>query len=250
MPMSPNFWRTGFVAAIAIACGMGAKPIAVCLRTPTTYRSIDAVMYRSIDSSIQRSNDRSISDGTMDRWTDGPIPASVALGQRGGGRGAVQVMTLTTAGWTDGGAIALKYTQAGEEVSPPLAWSGAPTPTTSFVLIVHDIDAMRGNDDMLHWLVWNIPGTATGLPEHVPHGPELPGGMRQISATGPYYRGPAAPASGPAHHYVFELYALDTTIDVQPAAASPAETRAAVVAAMAGHIRGKASLVGLYKRGS
>ena len=64
------------------------------------------------------------------------------------------------------------------------------------------------------------------------------------------YRGPAAPASGPAHHYLFELYALDSTIDVQPVGASPADTRTAVVAAMAGHIRGKATLVGLYKRGS
>jgi phosphatidylethanolamine-binding protein (PEBP) family uncharacterized protein len=83
------------------------------------------------------------------------------------------------------------------------------------------------NDDTLHWLVWNIPGKATSLPEHVPHGPELPDGMRQISATGPYYRGPAAPASGPPHHYVFELYALDSMIDVQPVGASPADTRTA-----------------------
>ena len=71
---------------------------------------------------------------------------------------------------------------------------------------------------------------------------------RQISATGPNYRGPAAPASGPPHHYVFELYALDTTIDVAAVGASPAETRAAVMAAMAGHVRGKGVLVGLFKR--
>ena len=171
-------------------------------------------------------------------------------GQRGGGRGAVAVMTLATTGWTDGGTVALKYTQAGDEVSPPLTWSGAPETTVSFVLIVRDLDAMRGNDDTLHWLVWNIPGKATSLPEGIPHGSQLPDGTRQISATGPYYRGPAAPASGPPHHYVFELYALDSVIDVPPVGASPAETRTAVMAAMAGHIRGKASLVGLFKRGS
>ena len=171
-------------------------------------------------------------------------------GQRGGGRGGVVVMTLTTTGFTDGGTVALKYTQAGDEVSPPLTWSGAPEATASFVLIVRDLDAMRGNDDTLHWLVWNIPGNATSLPEHVTHGPELADGTRQISATGPYYRGPAAPASGPPHHYVFELYALDSKVDVPPVGASPADTRTAVMAAMAGHIRGKASLVGLFKRGS
>lgn len=169
-------------------------------------------------------------------------------GQRGG-RGRAQVMTLTTTGWTDGGAIPIKYTQAGDEVSPPLAWKDAPANTASFVLIVHDLDAATGTgvDDVLHWMVWGIPGATTSLPEGVPQGPQLADGMRQISVTGPYYRGPGAPATGPAHHYVFELFALDTTIDVAPVGASPAETRAAVVAAMAGHVRGKGVLTGMFR---
>ena len=104
------------------------------------------------------------------------------------------------------------------------------------------------HDDLLHWLVWRIPGTARELAEGIPQGSQLPDGTRQISGTGPYYRGPAAPATGPAHHYVFELYALDATIDVPAVGASPAETRAAVVAAMATHVRGKAVAVGLFKR--
>ena len=173
-------------------------------------------------------------------------------GQRGGGggrgRGAIQVMTLASPAWPDGASMPRKYTQAGEDVSPPLAWSGAPEGTASFVLIVHDLDAAVGTDDILHWMVWNIPGTATGLPEQVPQGPTLVDGSRQISATGPNYRGPGAPAAGPAHHYVFELYALDAPIDVPAVGASPAQTRAAVMAAMAGHIRGKAACVGLFKR--
>jgi phosphatidylethanolamine-binding protein (PEBP) family uncharacterized protein len=77
---------------------------------------------------------------------------------------------------------------------------------------------------------------------------QLPDGTRQISATGPYYRGPGAAASGPAHHYLFELFALDTTLDVPAVGASPSNTRAAVAAAMAGHVRGKAAYVGLFKR--
>jgi Raf kinase inhibitor-like YbhB/YbcL family protein len=170
---------------------------------------------------------------------------------RGGGRGrAVRVMTLESKAFPDGGTIPTRYAQPGAELSPPLAWSGTPDSITSFVLVVHDIDAATGNglDDVLHWMVWNIPASATGLPEGVHPGPQLPDGARQISVTGPYYRGPAAPASGPVHHYVFELFALDTMLDVPAVGASPSATRAAVVAAMAGHVRAKAARVGLFRR--
>jgi hypothetical protein len=159
-------------------------------------------------------------------------------------------MTLTSSAWSDGGAIPAKYTQAGEDISPPLAWSHVPQGAASFVLIAHDLDAAAGNgtDDILQWMLWNIPATATTLREGAPALAQLPDGTRQISATGPYYRGPGAPAAGPVHHYVFELYALDVTIDVPAVGASPAQTRAAVIAAMAGHVRGKAACVGLFKR--
>ena len=182
-----------------------------------------------------------------------PAPTPPAGAQRGGGnrgRGGVQILTLSTTAWADGAQIPVKYSQAGEEVSPPLTWTAPPDGTQSFVLIAHDLNAAIGNgtDDLLHWMVWNIPSTATGLPEHVPQGPELPDGSRQISATGPYYRGPAAPASGPVHYYVFEIYALDAKLDVAAVGAAPAATRAAVVAAMAGHVRGKAVYTGLFRR--
>jgi len=184
-----------------------------------------------------------------------PPPANPApAGQRGGGRGrgGVQVMALTSSAWRDGGEIPAMYTQAGDDMSPPLQWSGAPEGIASYALVVHDVDAALGSgtDDLLHWLVWNIPATVTSFHEHSPSMSQLPDGTRQISATGPYYRGPGAPASGPAHHYIFELFALDTTIDVPAVGASPPATRAAVAAAMAGHVRGKAVLVGLFKRKS
>ena len=185
----------------------------------------------------------------------GPPAAPGQPGQRGGGgrgRGPVQVMTLASVAWPDGGVIPAKYTQAGEEISPALSWSNAPEDAASFVLIVHDLEAAAGNatDDILHWMLWNIPASATSLPESVPRGSQLPDGTRQISATGPNYRGPGAPASGPAHHYVFELFALDTMLDVPAVGASPPQTRAAIAAAMGGHVRGKASYVGLFKRRS
>jgi hypothetical protein len=177
--------------------------------------------------------------------------AAVPAGQRGGGRGrgGVQAMTLTSA-WPDGGQIPVKYTQAGADVSPELGWSNVPEGAASFVLIVHDVDAAIGSgpDDILHWMVWNIPATVASLREGVPGRSQLPDGTRQISATGPYYRGPGAAASGPAHHYLFELFALDSMLDVPAVGASPPGTRAAVVAAMAGHIRGKGVYVGLFRR--
>ena len=158
-------------------------------------------------------------------------------------------MTLTSTAFADGGSIPRKYTQAGDQTSPPLAWGNVPDGVTSFVLIVHDIDAATapGTDDTLHWMLWNIPAATRSLPEGVPSADQLPDGARQISATGPYYRGPGAAAAGPAHHYVFELFALDATIAVPAVGAQPAQTRAAVVAAMAGHVGGKAVYVVLFK---
>jgi Raf kinase inhibitor-like YbhB/YbcL family protein len=192
------------------------------------------------------------------------IPPGGAPPGRGGGRGGrgggggrgrgIQVMTLTSSAFTDGGRIPAKYAQPGNDVSPPLSWTGAPDSTASFVLIVHDVDATSegrggaGFDDLLQWMVWNIPGSAQSLAEGIAQGSQLADGARQISATGPYYRGPAAPASGPPHHYLLELYALDTQLDVPAVGAQPAATRAAVVTGMLGHVRGKAVLVGTFRR--
>jgi Raf kinase inhibitor-like YbhB/YbcL family protein len=165
-------------------------------------------------------------------------------------RRAVDVMTLASPAWPEGGRIPAKHTQAGGEISPSLEWSGVPDGTVSFVLLVHDLHSgvQSGPDTLLHWLVWNIPGTARSLPEGLPHGDELEDGSRQISATGPYYRGPGAPAAGPAHHYVFELFALDARLDVPAVGQSPAATRAAVMAAMQGHVIGKGAYVGAFRR--
>lgn len=172
-----------------------------------------------------------------------------AQGAGAGGQPPRPAMTLTTTAWPDGGQIPAKYTQAGEQVSPALTWTNVPPGTVSFVLHMRDPDVarMRTTEDQVHWLVWNIPGTATGLPENVPKGAELPDGSRQISASGPVYRGPGAPATGPMHHYTFEVYALDTKLDVQPGA-DAWETRTNIWKAMNGHILGKAVYVGLFRR--
>jgi Raf kinase inhibitor-like YbhB/YbcL family protein len=105
----------------------------------------------------------------------------------------------------------------------------------------------RTTEDQAHWVVWNIPATATGLPEGVPRGSQLADGSYQISVTGPVYRGPGAGATGPMHHYMFEVYALDTKLDVMPGT-DAFETRARVFSAMQGHVLGKAVYGGLFRR--
>jgi hypothetical protein len=182
-----------------------------------------------------------------------PAPGGApARGGGGRGRGAVQVMTLTVP-WPAGGEIPVKYTQAGDELSPALAWDNVPDTASSFVLLVHDVSAAAGTgtDDVLHWMVWNIPGAWRSLPEGVPQGSPLPDGVRQLSVSGPYYRGPGAPASGPAHHYLFELFAIEgdvTSPPVPPQGTSVAQARQAIVESMAGRIRGKAVAAGWWKR--
>ena len=158
-------------------------------------------------------------------------------------------MTLTTSAWPDGDPIPVKYTQAGDQVSPELKWTNTPPGTVTFLLHMHDPDVARNKttDDQVHWLVWNIPGTATGLPENVPKGADLPDGSHQTSASGPVYRGPGAPATGPQHHYTFEIYALDIKLDITPGA-DAFETRTKVMQAVQGHVLGKAVYAGLFRR--
>jgi len=165
-------------------------------------------------------------------------------------------MVLTIPAWPDGTLIPAKHTQAGDQISPELKWTNVPEGTMSFVVNMLDPDVAQQRSPITqpHWIVWNIPATATGLPEGVPSGAVLPDGTHQISASGPQYRGPGAAASGPLHHYTFEVYALDVKLDeVQPSTNSmpllaALETRDAVFAAMKGHVLGKAVYVGLFKR--
>ncbi len=105
-------------------------------------------------------------------------------------------MTLTIPGFPDGSQIPVKFSQAapgvavGEGTSPAMNWANVPAGTQSFFLHMHDMDLARNKttDDQAHWVVWNIPATAAGLPEGVPKGSQLPDGSYQISATGPMYR--------------------------------------------------------------
>ena len=136
----------------------------------------------------------------------------------------------------------MPYTCDGKDISPELAWSGAPDGTKSFALICDDPDAPVGT--WVHWVVYNIPSHATGLPKGVPTIKELPDGTRQ--GINDFHRigyGGPCPPRGPAHRYFFKLYALDTKLDLPPGA-----TKEQVLEAMKGHVLGEAQLMGKYER--
>jgi Raf kinase inhibitor-like YbhB/YbcL family protein len=161
---------------------------------------------------------------------------------------AVPGLTLTSPAFEDGSIIPAKFTQSVPDfVSPTLQWTNVPPNTVSFVLIAHDPDVAleKKIGDVLHWMAFNIPGTATGLPEAVPANAMLPDGTVQAKnrrgAIG--FLGPGAPAVGPYHHYTFELFALDTKLSLGADA-----TRADVLAAIDGHILGKGVLVGRFHK--
>jgi Raf kinase inhibitor-like YbhB/YbcL family protein len=179
------------------------------------------------------------------------VALGAALAQDKGGKAKAPPapgMTLTSPDLTDGGIIPNKFTQADPmPVSPKLDWTNVPMGTVSFVLILHDPDVAIGKnpEDVLHWMAFNIPGTATGLAGGQPTTATLPDGTVQAKNRGGNagYMGPGMGAQGPYHHYTFELFALDLKLPLGPDA-----TRDDVYKAMTGHILAKAILAGRFHR--
>jgi Raf kinase inhibitor-like YbhB/YbcL family protein len=129
---------------------------------------------------------------------------------------------VTSSAFTQGHPIPKKYTGEGEDVSPPLAWSEVPEKTKEFVLLCDDPDAPRA-EPWVHWVIYNIPPIAKGLPEGVPRKTRLkepPGALQgknswpDAEAIG--YRGPMPPPGHGVHHYYFKLYALDAHVALEP----------------------------------
>ena len=151
-------------------------------------------------------------------------------------------LTLTSTAFDPGAEIPQKHTCAGADRSPALNWTGAPAATKSFVLIADDPDAPVGT--WVHWVVYDLPASTSGLPEGVPATDSLSGGGRQgtndFRKTG--YGGPCPPPGKP-HRYFFKLYALDAPTNLKPHA-----TKAEVLRAIEGHILAQAELMGTYKR--
>ncbi len=152
-------------------------------------------------------------------------------------------MTLGSTAFAHNGAIPKRYTCDGDDISPPLAWSGVPAGAKSLALIVDDPDApdpAAPRMTWVHWVLYDIPPTTTALPEAVK---SLPAGARSglndWKRTG--YGGPCPPIG--RHRYFHKLYALDTVLK-----GLDRPGKAALEKAMQGHILAQAELVGTYKR--
>jgi len=163
--------------------------------------------------------------------------------QKKGGRN--MSLKLTSSAFVHEGEIPALYTCQGKDISPPLAWSGVPEGTKSLALIVDDPDAPDPKAPKMtwvHWVLYNIPPTATGLPEGVKPA-DLPKGTKQGKNDWKRlgYGGPCPPIG--RHRYFHKLYALDTVL---PDLGEP--TKAELEKAMQGHILATAQLMGTYQK--
>jgi Raf kinase inhibitor-like YbhB/YbcL family protein len=144
--------------------------------------------------------------------------------------------TLSSGAFEEGGAIPRRHTCEGEDLSPPLAWSGEPEGTRSLALVVDDPDAPGRT--FLHWLAWGLAPEAGGLGE----GEAAPAeGTNAFGSTG--YRGPCPPPGHGPHRYFFRLRALDAAVEVQAGAG-----RDELEGAIRDHLLGSAELMGTYER--
>lgn len=164
------------------------------------------------------------------------------FGMHFGAAGAgAEEMKLTSPAFEEGGSIPLKYTCDGDDISPPLLWTGVPKNAAALALIVDDPEAPRGA--FVHWVLYNIPVKDRGLPEGVTRSGDLGDGTMQgqndFKETA--YGGPC-PRFG-THRYHFKLYALSSTL-----AKRPARLKSELLKAMEGRIIAEAHLTGTYTR--
>jgi Raf kinase inhibitor-like YbhB/YbcL family protein len=154
--------------------------------------------------------------------------------------------TLVSPAFGAGARIPVRHTADGGNTSPPLRWEGAPSGTRQLALLCTDPDAPRA-EPWVHWVVYRIDASVSGLPEGLPAREQLsePMGARQgrndFRRLG--YGGPAPPQGHGTHHYHFRLYALDTKLDLAPGA-----TAGQLRDAMSGHVLGETELTGTYSR--
>src|SRR5688572_5765812 len=147
---------------------------------------------------------------------------------------------ISSPAFTHEGTIPADYSCDGAGTSPALAWTNAPADTRSYALIMDDQDAM----DFVHWVIFNIPASATGLAAGLPLDAELEDGSLQ-GRNSTYvwgYLGPCPPMFGGAHRYVFTLYALDTMLELESSA-----IKKDLLAAMEGHILAETELTGIFE---
>ena len=154
-------------------------------------------------------------------------------------------LKITSSVFQPGGSIPSRHTCEGQDVSPPLSWSGAPANTKTFALIVDDPDApdpAKPQRVYVHWVVYNLPATATALPENAAKAALPKGAVQGKNDWGKAeYGGPCPPIG--RHRYFFKLYALDAEL-----AGLSSPTKADLERAMKGHVVDSGELIGTYQK--
>src|SRR5690606_19505129 len=149
---------------------------------------------------------------------------------------------LTSSAFESQAEIPHVYSDYGEKISPPLSWSAGPEGTKSYVIVVEDPDANTPRP-YVHWVLYNLPPQHTSLPLAVPTAPRLPhwgGALQGRNTRNTFgYFGPRPPTGDPAHHYHFQVFAVDRMLELNPGA-----TLEQLHSAMEGHILAKGELVG------
>jgi len=151
-------------------------------------------------------------------------------------------LNVTSRAFTSGGALDERYTQNGENVSPPLSWAKGPTGTQSYVVLAEDAGVNR-RDPVVHWVIYDIPSSLTRLRANLPSDAKLEMGAMQglnIRKTAGFI-GPKPPA-GETHPYHFQVFALNKKLNLDPANAD----RNAVLDAMKGNILASGDIVANY----
>ncbi len=158
-------------------------------------------------------------------------------------------MTIQCAAFQPGQPVPKKHTGDGADVSPALSWSGVPSGTKELALICDDPDAPTPQP-WVHWVIYKLSPSLTGLPENVPTGSKIDKPVAALQGRNSWpsgrtigYRGPAPPPGHGTHHYHFKLYALDTELKLNAGSDKPA-----LLAAMQGHILAEAEVIGTYSR--
>jgi len=166
-----------------------------------------------------------------------PVLAKSLAPARMGGR-----IMVTSPAFSSGKTLDEKYTQNGANMSPPLAWTKGPVGTRSYVVLAEDSGVNRP-EPIVHWIVYNIPSSVLRLSQEVPPGATLEDGALQGKnvAGSTSYVGPKPPA-GQTHPYHFQVFALNTTLDIDPANAD----RATLIAAMKGRVLAVGDVIGNY----
>ena len=154
---------------------------------------------------------------------------------------------LMSSAYAEGSMIPTQFSCADPNAtSPALSWSNPPSAAMSFAVIMHDTDAapMKGVMDVTHWIFWNIPASSTSVagaikPDASPDGIVQGKNIRGVNG----YQPPCPPPGATPHHYIFEIYALDTKLDL-----AAGSSRADLLKGMDGHVVGKATYVGMFGR--